>query len=191
MLLYYEYISILVWLIVPFRQFRQKYFSYFLILVAAGLLTDLTRRFLHDSTNLIYVFAAFFRVVLIQDKNISKAFKIILIIFFIVICYLEFIGLYYRQEFILICVLHFLLFFKFIQTFILRLVREKVISLFLLCLFFYELTLITKYFALITDLKIGDIYLVFTTIFEMLFAIFFCIFKQDSRKILININIPA
>ena len=183
-----EYLSTVLWLIVLIRQFRQKYFYYFLFLIAGGLLTVIIRTYSISNTNSIYVFAAFLRVVVIQDRNISKTTKTLLIISFLFICYLEFTGLYYKQEFLLICILHFLIFFKFIQTFILRLVKEKVISLFLLCLFFYELTLITKYFALITDLRLGQIYLNLTTSFEILFALFFCIFKQDSQKILIKLD---
>jgi hypothetical protein len=176
---------------VPVRQLRQKYFSYFFILIAGGLLTDISRQYFHDYTNSIYVISALLRVVFLQDKNFLKTKKIFILILIIIVCDIEFIGLYYKQEFFLICIFHFLLFFKFIQTFIIQLVKGKVINLFLLCLFFYELTLITKFFVLIVDWKTGNIYLVLTTIFEMLFAIFFCIFKQDSRKILIKINTPV
>lgn len=187
----YEYFSTLLWFIIPFRQFRQKYFSYFFLIIAGGLITDILMGFDISHTNSIYVFAVFFRVVFIQDKDISKAVKILFIISFIIICYLEFIGLDYKREFLIICTFHFLLFIKFLQAFIIQLVKEREISLFLLCLFFYELTLITKYFAIITDLKLGTVYFITTTVFEMLFAVFFCIFKQDSRKILIKINTPT
>jgi hypothetical protein len=181
-------INFIIWAIVPLRQRGQKYFLFFLILILGEVTTRVSRVYFHDPKNIIYIFAALLRVISVQEKRISKLTAVSFLIICIGTIALEIHGLDYKQEFVILCFFHFLLLFKFLQNFIITLAINRTISIFLGCLIFYEITATTKYFGLITGFAHAGIYLDITTYFEILIGIFFCIFKEDSPRILIKLE---
>ena len=102
--------------------------------------------------------------------------------------FVEIYRVTYKQELVILSFLHFLFLFKFLQTFIIKLVEEKTVSIFLGCLIFYEITAATKYFGLITGFANAVPYYIITTIFEFLIGLFFCLFKEIAQKFLFNLK---
>jgi hypothetical protein len=177
-----------IWLIVPIRQKNEKYFLFFLALISGDIATAIARLIFHSHTNIFYTISMLMCIIFVQKRNISKKFKILILILCIVSLSIELYGINYKEEFILQCFFNFLLFFNFIQNFIIKFVMEKIINIFLGFLVLYELTVITKYFGLITGFANARSYFIITSIFESLIGIFFCIFKERDTQILIKLK---
>jgi hypothetical protein len=189
----YCFVDLLIWGIVPARQRRGKYFLFFLILISGEIIATVphfifTYSIFYYRANFIYIGSAVLRLISIQEKKIRKFFALSILAIIIIIVSLEIHGLTYKQEFAVLSILHFLLLFYFLKDFIVKLVVGKTISVFIFCLIFYEITATSKYFGLITGFANAGSYLIVTTVFEVLIGIFFCIFREDSPRILINLE---
>ena len=187
-------LGMVIWVIVPIRQVKETFFLFFLALAAgdiAAIIALMIARFAfhsHSNTNIFYVVFGLLCLISIQDKKISKLSKIFLVLLCIIFLTLELYGMQYKQEIILISFIQFLLLLKFLKYFIFKLVNERLISIFLICLIFYELTLITKLLNLITGFANVYAYFFITTFFEIFIGLFFCIFKEDNPRILIKLK---
>lgn len=181
-------LAYIVWICVAVRQFKQNYFLFFLFLIAGDITTFIARVLFHSGTNIFYTIFGLACIVSVQQKNISKAAKLQLVILCIVSIFLELHGLTNLQEIILLSFLDFVLFLSFLKHFILKLVKGKELNIFLICLIFYQLTAITKFLNIITGFTTAYAYLLATNVFEMLIEIFFCIFKENSEKLKIKLE---
>jgi hypothetical protein len=188
----YIFFNFLIWGIVPFRQKGEKYFLFFFILICGEIIT-IAHFFIRPASlfftaNFFYIFSALLRFISVQEKNISKLTTLFILIIAIITVTLEIHGLMYKQEFVLLCFFHFLVLFKFLQNFIIKFALNRTINIFLGCLILYEITATTKYFGLITGFANAGLYLIITTVFEVLVGIFFCLFKESSPRLLINLD---
>jgi hypothetical protein len=189
----YDFLSLLIWGIVPIRQKGGKYFLFFLILISGDIIANITFFSPYPiksyfATNFFYISSAMLRLISVQEKKISSLSAIIILILCIVTITSEVHGLTYKHELAILSLFHFLFLLKFLQNFIIKFVKENNFSLFLGCLIFYEITATTKYFGLITGFANAGYYLITTTIFEILIGIFFCIFRDDDPRILIKLK---
>ncbi|MDR3627517.1 MAG: hypothetical protein P4L45_11820 [Ignavibacteriaceae bacterium] len=148
------------------------------------------RLIFHSRTNIFYVIFGVLCVIAVQWKGAAKLYKFLLAGLLITSLVLEFYGLNYKQEYFLINLPDFLLLFIFLKNFILKLVNDREIDVFLIFLTFYELTLITKSYDLITSLMSGTTYFFITTLFEIFFGVFFCIYKESDVRLKIKLANP-
>jgi hypothetical protein len=182
------FLSFLIWSIAPIRQIKGTYFLFFLALISGDIATIIARMAFHSNTNIFYVVFGLLCLISLQEKNISRWSKFLILVLCVISLSLEFHGLPYKQEFALISFLNFLLFLKFLKNFILMLVKGWVINFFLICLIFYELTAITKFLNLITGFTTAAAYFIATTSFEVLIGLFFCVFREDSPGLLVKLE---
>jgi hypothetical protein len=161
-----------------------------LFLISGDLVTMAARLIFHSRTNIFYVLSGMLCVIAVQWKGSTKLYKFLLSGLLITSLLLEFCGLNYKQEYFLLNLSDFLLLFIFLKNFILILVNEREINVFLIFLTFYELTLITKSYDLISSLMNGTVYFFVTTLFEVLFGLFFCIYKESDVRLKIKLANP-
>jgi hypothetical protein len=158
--------------------------------MGGDLLTMAARFLFHSRTNIFYVICTFLCLLSVQWKDKTKAMKFLIFLLGVITLIFELIGMGYRLEFFLITLADILMVFIFLKGLILKIVIEKGFNIFLACLIFYELTVITKYYAIISNLVTGNIYFFITTVFEVLFGLFFLIFTYDDSRVNIKISNP-
>ncbi|MGA7723008.1 MAG: hypothetical protein WCA84_17715 [Ignavibacteriaceae bacterium] len=185
--------SLIVWIIVPIRHIKGTFFLFFLALIGGDIVTIIARFVFHSKTNIFYVISGLLCLISIQDKNISKLSKILLLSLCLISLALELYDIEFKQEFFkqqfsIMNLVDFLIFLKFLKIFIFKLVNEKSINFFLICLIFYQLTALIKILNFIGGAANASEYFIITTFFEIFIGLFFCIFKDDDPRIMIKLK---
>lgn len=176
------YISIFFWLLPPIRQFRQRYFYYFLVLALADPLALVCANFLHCSPHLIHPISGFILVYTIDYsldrlKNNWILHSLFLIGFIIGLIFIE--NLLY-----LVLLLHLIIALKFIYITITEAYNENILNIFHLALIFYELSVVINLSVYLSGSEIKVIIYYMTLFFQILLALFFCIFTEKSKFLL-------
>lgn len=181
------YISILIWAVIPFRQLGKQYFYYFFLNAIVDPIVLFLRIVFHSTSNYLYLPITILILYSVQIKNINK--NKLLFSFLFIICSL--IGLnneVLNNIFLIIGIIHLIIFLVFIKDFIIIFVNKDLVNVFLVILSFYEITIITKDFNLLTGITDANIYFAITTIFEILFGLFFCVFRSDDNRLLLQLK---
>ena len=172
------YASIIVWFLPAFRQYKGKYFYYFLILALSDPLTFFSINVLQVSNYFFYSIAGIllFYSIGTSTQSFLKYWKFNLL--FIVVFLFTLFTL--PNLLFLILILHILILYKFIKQSVIRLHQSGELNYFLLVLIFYEITALLKVIAFISGTDTGIIFFYLTLSFQILVALFFTIFREDS-----------
>jgi hypothetical protein len=182
------FISVLIWLIPPIRQFKGNYFYFFLVLALMDPISIFLRQVLALSfTNLVYLAGGLIALFSLLPKAFIKRHLPMLLLFLILVLFIfgqKFIPLFSEQGDsvafqLLLVLIHMSILMIFIQRFILRYTANKRFTLFLLILIFYELTSILKIFNLMLGLADAVAFFVITTIAQSLFGLYFSIVREN------------
>lgn len=171
--------SVAAWLLPPFRQFREKYFIYFLILA----FTDAVVTSLYLGikivipNNLFYTVSSFLLYVTLfgKDELVKKKFLLLGLVLLIVV------GTTIsnpKQRYIVLCLFHTMIMYEFLKRFALDYSMREVINIFVLLLVSYEITIVTKFVVSILDIRWGELYFDLMSIFEIFLALTFAIFRE-------------
>ncbi len=172
-------VSILVWLFPPFRQYKNKFFIYFLILAILDPLVLLIQLFIYFQPVRIYLIGSLIQMIsLMSSKNILRYKFILLPIIIINIWFSFYFG---RSEIMAALIVEILI----ILTIFLRLTLTNIyenmhIKLFYIILDFYVISLIVKFLVSLVDLKLGMNYFFLVSAFEIIIGIFFIFFNDEN-----------
>ena len=192
-LYYLVYFSIIIWAFVPLRQFRGKYFFYFLPWASADILTLAARLIFHSGTNFFYAPCSFLALIALQDTKFIKKYWWVITIIFLAVCLISLnnniTGIPDIQMLgISLSIIHFFILMIFFKELIILFVQDNLINAFLIALVFYEITIIAKFLNYLTGFTNDYIYYIITTVFEILFALFFIIFKSDDKRLIFRLK---
>jgi hypothetical protein len=180
------YISILFWLLPPFRQFRCKIFFYFLILALADPIALFLIKVLDYSPQIIHPIAGF---LLFYSINFSLSnLKRYWIIHLIFISGFSISLFYFDNILYVLLVIHFLILFKFLRIVLTATYNNGYINIFYLALSFYELSVIVNLAVLLSGSNLHIVMYYITLAFQTLLAIFFTIFTEKSRFLIIPLK---
>ena len=188
------YIGVVIWAIVPLRQYKQKYFLYFLFTAYPDVITVFARFFFHSKTNFFFPTFSFFALCSLLDYNTMKKYGIILILFFVVICI---VGLNnttlsipeHRMVAMSLSIIHSFILFIFLKQFITTFyTKQNLVNIFLFVLIITEIMYVIKFLNYLTGFINGYLYFNITTSFGILFGIFFIIFKADSPRLVFQLK---
>ena len=174
----------IIWFFPPLRQQKTKYFFYFLLLPIIETVAIFNHYFHLHLFVLQNILSVFSLVSVLEKKIIRKIWPLAMLFF--LCAYGWFFGII-TNNIIFICIQSLILGI-FIKQFILTLFDKKVLNIFILLLVFYEITVITKTFNLITGFTDANFYYVITSIFDFFIGIFFCIFKENSKRMLLILS---
>ena len=171
------YINSIVWLIIPIRQFKTRFFLFFLIL---GLL-DPTAYILGQIFKLNYAVSYLFGTIILLYPalfEIKKKFKLGLVLTLfstglIVVFYAMNISLFIQM------VVHFIIFVSFLKVLVVFFSENRKLLLFHLMLVLYEFSLLLKFFVFYLEPGVGPAYYYVTTAFEIMNGIFFIFFNEE------------
>lgn len=185
------YTAVIIWALVPIRQYKSKYFFYFLFFVSSDIVTLIARLVFHSDTN--FFFAPFSFIALCALLNVRQIEKYIAILalLFIITCIwgldINILGIPEFQRMALsLGIIHLLILYIFIKELFITSENNHAINLFLVVLVFYEITVVTKFLNYLTGFANGYFYFSITNIFEILFAIFFIAFKADNKRLILQ-----
>ncbi|OGU75848.1 MAG: hypothetical protein A2V93_01075 [Ignavibacteria bacterium RBG_16_34_14] len=169
-------INSLVWLFVPIRQFKTRFFFFFLILALFDPTAYVWGQIFKSNTAVPYLFGT---IVLLYPAlfEIKKQIKfgLILALFtagLIVVFYAINISI------IIQIVIHFIIFVSFLKVMVVFFSLNRKLLLFHLMLVLYEFSLLLKFFVFYNEVGIGPAYYYVTTVFEIIIGIFFIFFNE-------------
>lgn len=174
------YSSILIWCFPPFRQWKTKYFTYFLLLAVCDPLKLLTRDLFHIQYNLLNVMFAFFFVAsLIEEKKIQAAMLALSLLLPVAIHIMKlsqmfsfYISTFIHVVMVLIVAAHIMFHLK----------QSYFLNLFLCMLMFYLLMSVFMRAALIADLKLGAVSYYLGGAIQILFGIAFIFINIKTKN---------
>ena len=180
------YLSIFFWLLPPFRQYGSKFFGYFLILALADPVS-LAIQLLGINSNFTLILFSVLAYLLLRGALLKLAnnwgLNLVLII--------GSFGTYFLSsvmiKFIFI-IIHTLILFVILKYTLQYIHEKRVINIFHFVLIFYEFSGITKCIAIIYEVNNSTEFLIISVLFQMLVALFFAIFLEESSKIRFSIK---
>ena len=180
------YASIIVWLLPAIRQYKGKYFYSFLILALSDPLTFFSGEVLQVPNYFFHSIAGILLFYSIGTSNQSflKYWKFNLL-FILVFLFTLFTV---PNLLFLILILHVLILSKFIKQSVIRLHQSGELNYFLLVLIFYEITVLLKVIVFISGTDMGILFFYFTVSFQILVALFFTIFREDSSILTLKLR---
>ncbi len=181
------YISIIVWLIPPIRNYKGKFFYYFVFLAISDPISIILRELSIPSRFISYLFVGLsfcYLLSIISKEEIAK-YKYFIIASFLFIVLLNIVVNKNYMITLSYIAIHWIIFMIFLKYFITSYV-ERIFNFFFFMLMFYELTIISKYLAILTEKNNATAFFIIATIFQIAFGLFFSIFREDKTGIVLK-----
>jgi hypothetical protein len=182
------YISILVWLLPPFKQLKGGYFLYFLISGYSDPLAILLGEvFKLDPyyTHLLIAFLLSISILFYSKKLNSKWIASLILLLML--------SLWLGDKntiFIPIIIFRFLIILQLLNSFANEFLLKQRINIYLSVLIFYEITIMLKYAAVGCNYSLGIYFYYLTSVFGMLICLFFIFYNlQNSPLIKLRFSI--
>jgi hypothetical protein len=181
-----QYISMFFWFLPPIRQYKERFFIYFLIwalsdplnLVALHIF-QISNYYIHPIASVLLIYSIDF-----SSNDIKKYwyFHILFIAAFIA-------GLFLIPNRLhLIIILHIIIIFKFLKIAFVSFYKYNAINVFLFVLVFYEILMVINLLVFLNNYDIKVIFYYSTVLFESIIAMFFSIFKEDNPRLKIKLK---
>jgi hypothetical protein len=177
-----SYILNPIWILIPLRQRRTRYFYFFLVYAISCILLLLDRIFLIHPAYL-YLGVGFFLIISLYDFKKIPHFKLLLIGVLIVSVILPFLL---SIEIITFCLIieHVIIFVIILKHTVVYISSQEKLNLFHFVLLLYEISAITRFIVVMGDIKTGVIFFYITAAFGILIGIFFLFYNEkNSPKI--------
>ena len=183
------YLSPFVWIFPVIRQYKERFFYFFLTLAVfdpIGALIWLLFKF-HTSP-FQPLFVSYVLLITLLDHKTIKNYKYLVAIGFILCVIIpSIIG--FRYLFYLgIVIIHILIVYLMIRLFAEKGISRKGINIFYLNLLLYELLNLFKFYNIFVGLENAYTYATITSIFQIAIGIFFSIFKESSPQNIIKFS---
>ena len=183
------FLSILTWLLVPFRQFKSKYFIFFLILAFLDPLVMISHLLFPVDPFRIYTIFIFLNALSLLNFNwIKKNLLFIIPIFILDIL----LAVYFRipDLTIVLILLHLIILIIILRVAVVDLYKKNLINMFNFILCIYEISIIMKFMIVLTDAKTGATFFFLTSAFEILIGFYFILYNgKNSPKIKLNMSV--
>jgi hypothetical protein len=144
------YLGILVWLLPPIKQYKTKYFLFFLLLGLTDPLAVFYETIVNPHNNHIVsiIMGNLLLTSLFSLKSLKKYFYVFAIIFTsTIIAHFEMTPMH---ELVFISLLNFLIFIKILSDFIYKILETETFDFFLFVFILYQVSLVAKAAILVT-----------------------------------------
>lgn len=178
-----------MWIFPAIRQFRGRFFFYFLILAVADPLTIIAALLIGFNVGPAQplLISSLLVISLFDSESLKKnKYKLIGIL---TTCFI--IALVSNSQtiyFTSIALLHIFIFYYILILFIKKNVDDKAVNIFYIVLLLYELTNILKISNLAFEITNADEYHTLTSIFQVAIGLYFSLFRENSARNLIKLQ---
>jgi len=182
-LLAISYLSVVVWLIPPIRQYRTRYFLYFLVLALSDPINISSFYIFHTGIWTGNVLTSCFSLIaLLKRQRIKKNLTPIAAYIFIVFYLMYNTNMNGMR--ILTGINMFLILLMFVNDFVVSLKYHASINLFYIAVLLYNIANFIKVIFSFSHVKTGFIYFYITTFFQIFIAVYFSFFNvKNSRRL--------
>ncbi len=177
--IFIQYLSILIWLLPPIRQYKSQYFIFFLILAAFDPI--LYSAYLSFGIHTLQFYPIMTFLLIISLSNNKKQFlwvAISLVILILSYVYKNDTEILYCLCIILYSIVLYQIFIKLIEM----IIQERLLNLFLSLLIFYALINELKFIAIVLDLYTGAISYYLATFTQIFFGIIFSFITISTKN---------
>lgn len=180
-----------IWLFPAIRQIRGRYAPYFLVLGISGLLEIILLR-AHSLRyiNLLCVFASSLLVYFLIETDAIRKVRYVSIAFLILVSCGINQFCHGRPEIAISVLLRTAILGIFVKRLITETAIKHSFNIFTAFLILYELSIVLRFFFAITETQVGYFYFYTSMIFESMLGIFFFIFTEESRGMMVKIGKP-
>ena len=174
------YFSVALWLVPPLRQWRTDYRYFFLVLALSDPLRLAVFHTFGSWPGFLTLPLAILQLASLFFIRKLKFHYWIIIVVFITISGFITPKIVYE---IVASIIHITIFLVLFIRFAKALVAENILNLYLMFIIAYQLSTILKYITAILDLNTGIYYFQITTIFQILFGLFFSLIARWQIKL--------
>lgn len=182
LLRYIGYLSLIVWVLVPARQFKTRLFLYFLVLSLLDLMAFVMLFVFKVNFELIYLVGTSLLLypLLTNLKNIYRfgVVSILVAAAFIIFYYSNINPILFQMG------IHLAILIYFLKVLILYYGLNRKVLLFHFFLLAYEFSLLLKFFVYWHELNLGLFYFYLTTIFQIVIGIFFLFINEKNSPMI-------
>lgn len=177
------YVNTLAFLIIPFRQYKGRYFYYFLVLALGNPLLIFNSMAIHlDSLEIVCILSLLSVISLIQPATLKKSYKLIAAGAILVIGLLYFSDEQESQFIsIILHIIILLIFFKEMLLFYKDTLKFRTGHSVLIL---YEVLLILNFFTFLNNPNTGIYFHYISAAFEVFLALFFIIYKVEESPVI-------
>lgn len=182
------YLSHIIWSFPPFRQYKGKFFNYFLIIAMGDPIGTFLIRVGYKNNHPVYalIAAASLLFVLSLIKNIS----LIPALSFILFTLAAGILMPFAEVNLMTAAILMVLIYYFIRYMIIFIGKHGRVSLFHFLFLLYNASLVFKLVNFTLEIQKGGLYFYSTTIFDIILGILFCIFREENKRFSLHLSKP-
>lgn len=177
-------ISRILWLIPPIRQYKSKFFYFFLFMAVTEPTTYIIRNVFHSRSNINMVITSLCVLFSLFGYKTLKKYIFFVLSFSILVLLLNFTQPVEMTDLSIMMFVQISIFIILLKRTITQVIYDKKINLFYIVLLLYTFIQITKMLNVILYFADALYYFVLTTIVDYFFAVFFMIFREDSKQII-------
>jgi len=176
-------LSMFIFMLLPFRQQKSRWFYYFLTLAIEDPVAFILTKLFSLQPMLIHVeFAILLFVSVNFQKDIKK--KALIMLPFLIASSFVFALLPKPALCTIIAFIHIIILLSIIKIAFIFLRDSHGINIFQIVLVFYESTIVTKLISYVLDYTYGVYFFHFTTAIEILIGVFFLFFRESNRTLI-------
>jgi hypothetical protein len=174
------YLSMFIFLAPPIRQFRERFFYYFLILALEDPFAWLLLNFIKIPVIITHLFFTVMLIFAVTKRERFIKYSPYGVLLMIPLS-IGTIFLSSDNMRIVLAAFHIFIFFAIIKYTVEYTREKRSINFFQVALILYESTIILKFVDRVLDIKNGITFFYITLGFELFIGIFFTIFKEDNK----------
>ncbi len=182
------YLSNIIWTLIPFFVVRKKYFLFFLVLAANGMMSFLAYSTLHIPANIFWIPFHYLLIFTLSDTFFKKHYLYILA-GFIPFVLLGYFATHEERRLFLIFVHGFILIW-FLWNAIKTIIVNNKFDLFLLLMSLYEFIMIFKLIAMLGEVQLGMEVFYTGSAMQILIGLYLIFVRKDIIIQLKKDNIP-
>jgi hypothetical protein len=183
------YISTIVWLVPAIRNYKKSLFYFFFLTAIHDpffLLARVSFDYTLDASFTVFIIYLM-TVFLIKQPGKNKR-TLIHIGFAAIITILLWLFFNQNVKLFLIVAQVILMLLLIIKKFAEYSIENKAYNIFYILVIFYFLTLILKFLTIFIGTEYATEYFIITTIFQILFGLFFSVFREDDPRLFVKLE---
>lgn len=179
---YIVYASLIIWILIPIRQFGTRLFLFFFILGLLDLTAFVLLIIFKINFEIIYLLGTSLLLYpLLNDFKDVYRFGVVSILIaaaFIIFFYTSISPIFFQM------IIHLVIFIYFLRMLVLFYGISRRILYFHLILLTYEFSLLLKFYIYWNDVDLGFIYYSLTTLVQILIGLFFLFFNEKNSPLI-------
>lgn len=181
------FISTVFWLLPPLKQYKSRFFLFFLVLALTDPLGIVLGKTFHFIPYLLYNFSGIVAYFVLFDLKKFKKRNVLISVILIALAGLSSYSPS-KYTFYFIIFINFLILVRFLKIALIFVVENSLVNIFHMVLILYQATSILKMLSVVENFSSGIYYFAITNIFQILIAIFFTIFREGDKRLHLDLK---